>query len=497
VEGAVTDPRAPCIIGVAQRTIHPEQGDAPEPLDLWEEMARAAAADCGKASALDAIDDLRVVYSLSWQYDDPPGRLAERLGLPEGGRHYSGLSGTSPQKFLDEAAREILSGRGDLTLVVGGEALATKRRLKKAGRKPEWSFAPEQKPRMPFDDPFHPAEIAHEVFQAYLTFAVFDVARREHLGLSPQKYRRQLGALMAPLSEVAAKNPRAWLRRAYSPQELIEVTPENRMVAYPYTKRLVSVLDIDMAAGVLLASHEKADALGVAPERRVYLRGFCHGRDPVYVAEREELWRSPAMQEASRTALDSAGLGIDDVAYFDLYSCFGSSIQFARDALGLAADDPRPLTVTGGLPFHGGPGNDYLTHSVASLVEILREDPGSVGMVSGVGMHMQNHVFALYSTRPGILTLPDEVAVQARLDAAPKREIRQPATGPATVAAYSVVHGRSGPAWGLAVCELPDGARCYARIHDADLVRSLEESEWVGRSVVLRDGGRGVNRIEP
>lgn len=496
MERAVIDPRLPCIIGVAQRTIHLEEGDAPEPLDLWEEMARAAAADCGNASAHRAIDDLRVVYSLSWQYDDAPGRLAERLGLLEGGRHISGLSGTSPQKFLDDAAREILAGRRDLVLVVGGEALATKKRLKQEGRKPEWSFRPEQKRGMPFDDPFHPAEIAHEVFQAYLTFAVFDVARRAHLGLSPEENRRQLGELMAPLSEVAAKNPRAWLRRAHSPQELIEVTPENRMVAYPYTKNLVSIMDIDMAAGVLLASQEKADALGVAPERRVYLRGFCYAQDPVYLAEREELWRSVAMEEASRAALRSAGVGIDEIAYFDLYSCFGSSINFARDALGLAADDPRPLTTTGGLPFHGGPGNDYLTHSVATLVEILREDPGSVGMASGLGMHMHNHVFALYSTRPGILALPDEAAVQAKVDAAGKREIRQPAAGPATVAAYSVVHGRQGPAWGLAVCDLPDGARCYARVHDADLTCSMEESEWVGRSVELRDGGRGVNLIE-
>ncbi len=494
--GEVIDPRSPCVIGVAARTIHPEEGDAPEPLDLWEEMCRVAAADSGGADVLAAVDSLQVVYSLSWQYDDPPARLAERLGLEGGARHYTGLSGTSPQKRLQAAAAEILAGRSDVAITVGAESLATKKRLAKVGEKPAWSFRPQEKPAMPFDDPFHPAEIAHQVFQAYLTFAVFDVARRAHLGLSPEAHRPRLGELFAPMSRIAAANPDAWLRDERSAAEIALVTAQNRMVAYPYPKYTIAILDVDMAAAVIIASHEKADALGVPRDRRVYLRGWCHARDPVYVAERDDLWRSAGMKEASGAALTCAGVGIDDIAHLDLYSCFGSSIEFATDALGLAADDARPLTVTGGLPFHGGPGNNYMTHAVATMVQKLREDSSALGMVSGVGMHMTNHVFAVYSAEPGVVVLPDEGAVQARVDASPRREIRNTATGAASVAAYSVVHDRKGPAWGLAVCDLPEGDRCYARVEDRDLLKEMEETEWVGRDVKLVDAGGGVNRIE-
>ncbi len=490
------DPRSPCVICVAQRTVHPEEGDAPEPLELWEEMCRSAAADSGGAGVLAAVDSLQVVYSLSWQYDDPPARLAERLGLRDGARHHTGLSGTAPQKRIQTAAAEIMAGRSDVAIAVGAEALATKKRIQKSGEKPAWSFRPEEKPALPFDDPFHPAEIAHQVFQAYLTFAVFDIARRAHQGLSPEEHRRSLGELFAPMTRIAAANPNAWLRDERSAAELVEVTGQNRMVAYPYPKYTVSVLDVDMAAAVIVASHEKADALGVPRDRRVYLRGWCHAKDPVYVAEREELWRSIGMEEASRAALSCAAAGIDDVAHLDLYSCFGSSLGFAADALGLAADDPRPLTVTGGLPFHGGPGNNYMTHAVATLVQKLREDPSALGMVSGVGMHMTNHVFALYSAEPGALEPPDEAAVRARVEAAPRRSIRNTATGVARVAAYSVVHRREGPAWGLAVCDLPEGDRCYARVDDLQLMEQMEETEWVGRDVKLVDAGNGVNRIE-
>ena len=202
------------------------------------------------------------------------------------------------------------------------------------------------------------------------------------------------------------------------------------------------------------------------------------------------------MEEASTAALSSAGVGIDDVAYLDLYSCFGSSIEFAADALGLATDDSRPLTVTGGLPFHGGPGNNYMTHAVASVVQKLREDPSAVGMVSGVGMHMTNHVFAVYSAQPAVVKPPDEAAVQARVDAPPKRKIRNAATGSARVAAYSVIHGREGPSHGLAVCDLPEGDRCYARVDDLPLMGEMEQTEWVGRDVVLVEAENGVNRIE-
>ena len=226
------DPRAPCVIGVAQRTYRETDGESPEPLVQWEEMCREAASDSRAASVLDVVDSLNVVYSLSWHYDDAPRRLAERLGLGDGARHLSGLSGTSPQVMLQNAAAEILAGRCEAAIVVGGEALATRRRLKKEGRRPEWSFRPSEKPRPPFDDPFHPAEIAHEVFQAYLTFAVFDIARRAHLGLSPEQNRRQVARLLAPMTRVAAGNPLAWFPVERSEEEIRTPTPSNRTVAY-------------------------------------------------------------------------------------------------------------------------------------------------------------------------------------------------------------------------------------------------------------------------
>ncbi len=492
------DPRATCIIGVARHTWHPDDnGDegAPEPLDMWQHVARSGALDAGTADAADIVSGLEsidVVYSQSWQYDDAVARLAERLGAAPRRRNYSGIGGSVPLVLATEVAKEIRAGNLDLSLIVGAEALATIRRLKKAGQKPEWSFKPADKRRFPMDMEFDPSEVSHQVFEAYLTFALFDNARRAHLGRALEEHRAALGRVMAAMTRIAADDanrPHAWFPVARSAEQITAPTPENRMVAYPYTKLMTSIMDVDMAAAVVLASAEKADALGVPEEKRVYLRGWGYGEDPVHVAGHPDLWRSPAMKAAADAALAGAGIQADDVAHLDLYSCFASSVCFALDALGIAEGDPRAasVTVTGGLPYHGGPGSNYMTHSLAAMTETLRADPGSFGVVSGVGMHMQKHAYGVWSTAPGASVVADPVPYTATTTPVP---IIGSPTGRATVATYSVLHGRDGePERALLVCDVsegPGGGRCYAFLEGgAAALGGAEADELIGRTVTL------------
>jgi acetyl-CoA C-acetyltransferase len=493
------DQRSPCIIGVAQRTWRPGRADseAPEPLLMWDEVARAAAADTGRSDVLSLLESAQIVYCQTWPYDDPVTRLCERIGAEPRHRLYSGIGGTTPQVLVNETAEAMLRGDYDLALVTGAEALDTVRRAKKRGERLAWSHRDPEKKPFPFEAPFHPAEVAHEVFQAWLTFAIFDIGRRAHTGAEPGAHRERLGRLLAPMSEIAAANPYAWFPMARSADELITATPANRMVGYPYTKYMVSVMDVDMAAALVVATHEKADALGVPRDRRVYLRSWAYGEDPHYVAEHGDLWRSPAMEITSRSVLDGGGFGIDDVAHLDLYSCFASSVLFARDALGISETDERAVTVTGGLPFSGGAGSDYVTHSIAAMAERLRSDPGSLGLLSGVGMHMTKHVYALYGTEPGRVAPPDNAALARALAEAPRATIHDVYNGPATIAAYSVAHGRDGEAeWGLAVCDMPAGGRAYAKMLERDLLVDAEREELVGTAVELVAGDANVNVVK-
>jgi acetyl-CoA C-acetyltransferase len=467
---------------------------------MWENVAREAATDAGAPNLLAALDSIQIVYCQTWQYDDAVARLAARIGADPKHRYYSGIGGTTTQQLVNGISEAMLRGEMDLALITSAEALATKRQRKRDGERWVGSFPPADKRAFPWESPPDPIEVAHEVFQAWLTFAVFDSARRAELGIGLDAYRAEIGEMLAPMTQIAARNPHAWYRVERSAREIVDARPDNRMVGYPYTKYMVSVMDVDMAGALVLATQARADALGVPADKRVYPRGWCYARDPVLVAEHPDLGRSPAMAAAAAEAMRVAGIGIDDVGHLDLYSCFASSLHFARDALGLTSGDPRGLTVTGGLPYHGGPASGYLTHSIAAMVETLRADRESAGIVSGVGMHMTKHVFGVYAAQPRAVTPPDAAEVQRVTDRAGHARVVAEHHGEAAVGAYSVVHGRDGqPEWALLVCDLPDGSRTYAQVRDPALCLAAESSELVGTAVNIETrtltGPAGEQRV--
>lgn len=481
------DPRTPCVIGVAQQTVRPREGIAPEPLAWWERVARLAADDAGAAKVLELLDSVRVVYCQSWPYDDPAGRLAERLGAAPRHRDYSGIGGTVPLGLLADAARQIAAGTIDSALVVGAEALATKRALKKAGERAAWSHRHPQPPQFPMERMPPASELNHQVFQAWETFALFDSARRAARGQSIEAEAAERGAFMAPMTEVAAANPHAWFPVARGAEELVTPTPSNRLVGWPYTKLTVAIMDVDMAAAAVVVSSGLADQLGVPADKRIYLRGYAYAEDPWPVAGHPDLSSSPAMARAARGALGRAGLEPGELTALDLYSCFAASVRFGCDALGIDVRDPRGVTVTGGLPFAGGPASNYTLHSVAAMTERLRGAPGAHGLVTGVGMHMTKHAWLVLSAEPGGPGEPEPAP------APEERPVVEGYAGPATVAAYTVAHGRDGRAEsGLLVLDLPDEGRGYARVREPDLLADAESRELVGQPVTVTTEN-GVN----
>ncbi|NUR84821.1 MAG: acetyl-CoA synthetase [Nonomuraea sp.] len=472
------DPRTPCLIGIAQRTIREQPG--PEPLDLWESAAREAAADA--RLPVERLDSIQIVYTDSWQYDSPVGRLAERLGAAPRHRAYSKVSGTSPQLLIGEAASRIAAGELDSALVTGAEALATRRAYRQAGERVPWSHAADPKPPYGWERPPHPAELAHELFMPVHTYAIMETARRASLGMTIEEEMLDRGRMMAPMTEVAAANPYAWRRTARTPDELVK---GNRFVGWPYTRNTVAVMEVDQAAAVVLASAELADRLGVPAERRIYLRGWAYAEDTWEVAARPALGSSRAIGAAAEAAFERAGLGLDDMDALDVYSCFAVALRQACDAIKLDPLDRRGLTVTGGLPYAGGPASDYVLHSTATMAGLLRAQSGH-GLVTGVGMHLTKHTYAVWSSEPGG-RLGDATPVFT----ASGVPVEGSYEGPAVVAGYTVAHGRDGePEKAILVVDLPNGARAHAHVLDPALMSDAMSHELVGRPVRLRTDGR-------
>ncbi|MER7613760.1 acetyl-CoA synthetase [Nonomuraea wenchangensis] len=475
------DSRTPCLIGIAQRTVREQPG--PEPLDLWEEVARAAADDA--RLPVERLESIQIVHTDSWQYDSPVGRLAERLGAAPRHRAYSKVSGTAPQTLIGAAAAGIAAGEFTCALVTGAEALATRRAYRRAGERTPWSHPADPKPPYGWERPPSPAELAHGLVLPVHTYPIMETARRAALGISVEEEMRERGRLLAPMTEVAAANPYAWRRTPRGPGELVT---GSRFVGWPYTRDTVAVLEVDQAAAVVLASTALADRLGVPRDRRVYLRGWAYGEDTWEVAARPALGASEAIPRVAAAAFARAGLGLADMDALDVYSCFAIALRQACDAIGLDPYDRRGLTVTGGLPYAGGPASDYVLHSTATMAGLLRAQAGH-GLVTGVGMHLTKHTYAVWSSEPG-----GRLGGAAPVFTATGVPVVDVHEGAATVAGYTVAHGRDGAAErGILVVDLPGGGRAHAVVEEPALLAEAESRELVGQRVRLVSPDGKVN----
>jgi acetyl-CoA C-acetyltransferase len=331
-------------------------------------------------------------------------------------------------------------------------------------------------------------------------YPLFENALRARRGESLEEHRVRLGELMAPFTRVAAANPHAWFPVARSAEELVRVGPENRLVAFPYPKYLNAVIETDQAAAVLVASAGAARRLGLPAARDVgWWGGGGAVEIPWFATERPDFSACPALGSAARAALAEARVEVDALAHLDLYSCFPVAVELACEALGLAEDDPRGLTLTGGLPYAGGPGNDYCLHAVAAAVECVRERGGSA-LVTGNGWYLTKHSASVLGpgARPVAAARAEAPAPAAAPGSTGAPPFAEEAAGAARVETYTVEYDRAGaPARGIVVGRQDDGRRFLAELPpDPLLLEAFAAVEGVGREgrVAVHDGR---NRFEP
>ncbi|MFA5883912.1 MAG: acetyl-CoA acetyltransferase [Acidimicrobiia bacterium] len=487
------DPRTPVIVGVGQLNRRPgeaELPDATEPVAMMAEVVRAAAADAGVGDTLlSRMTGVRVMRVTEWHYADAAGLLASTLGIAPPDREVSGLGGNSVQRLLTEAADAIQRGEHDAVVLCGAEAAHSVALARKVG------FALPWMPDTPTADdappsPRHPAEDAAGLRSVREFFPLLDNAIRGRTGATIPEHTARIGRMWSNYSLVAAANPYAWSPRVRTPDEITTVTADNRMICFPYTKVMNAYARVDQAAAVIVCSVEVARALGIGEDRWVFpLAGAtCH--EHWFVSERDDLGVSVGMRANADAVLGAAQVDIDDVRHLDLYACFPAPPQLAADALGVPVDDPeRPLTCTGGLAFAGGPGNSYMTHAIANVVGRLREEPGSLGLASGVGWYATTHSAGLYGTRPPADGFR-RVDPQAVVDAGARRAVAEGYEGTGTLETYTVSHDRDGaPERAFLAVLTPDGARAWASSTDLDLMVALETEELLGTEIVF---GRSV-----
>lgn len=476
--------RRPVIVGVGQVTLRGQVWpDLAEPLDLACDAAQEAARDAG-APVLAAVDRLVLPPILCWDYGNAPRLVAERLGL-ECEQVQLKAGGNTPQEGINDAAEALADGRIEMALLAGAECEAARKAARKAGHEVSWTRTEDALPS-PEEHLSHPFELMRQAILPVHIYPLFEPALRAAAGRTPEEHVAWLGRTMSRFTEVAAANPFAWFRERLTPDDVTTPTPGNRMVSTPYTVRMNSFMGVDQGAAVILTTEETARRLGVPEERWVWVWAGADCNDVWYFTEHAGYDRCAAMEACAEEVLGGSGIGVDEVAHFDLYSCNVSVVQLAARALGLDPDDPRPLTVTGGLPYAGGPWNNYTTHAIAAMVTKLRDSEGDLGMVTGNGGFLTKHSFGLYGRRPPERAFHrnDREADEARIVSAPHPRLEEEPFGRGRIEGYTVVHDRDGlPERALALVRLDDKRRTLLNCWDGAVATAMASGEWFGTEV--------------
>jgi acetyl-CoA C-acetyltransferase len=491
------------VVGVGQRTFRFETwDDFVGPVDAMRSVVEAAAEDAGAPRLAREADSVHVVNILSWPLRDPPRALAEALGARAEIREYTCVGGNTPQWLVNRAADNLAAGRSRISVLAGCELMASIRRAAKEGRD---LGAFNQSVEVPLVGKHQKGtldvELAHDADLPVRIYPLLENALRAKEGLSPGEQRRWLGRYGERCSRVAASNPHAWRRTAWSAEEIATPSDRNRMLGYPYTRHLNSEMYVDQAAAAILTTEETARALGVPESKWVYLHGGQDAHDLWFVSERPDLAASPAIEACVGDALGQASIELDRVSFFDLYSCFPVMPRLTLAAMGLSRDEERPITLTGGLPFFGGAGNNYTMHAIAEAVERCRRSPEEFGLVTANGYYATKHSVGVYGASPPARAwgrTPPE-AFQERLALPESLEVDLTPSGRFTVDAYTVWHDRSGaPEYSVLCGRTESGKRAWGRTPEGDLglLEEMMREEWVGRSGRFAGRKGQVNIVE-
>jgi acetyl-CoA C-acetyltransferase len=491
------DPSTPCLVGVAQsvdRTSAPGEGLSPQ--EMMAAVARAAIADSGGrdvAAAIDAVAVVRLFQDSGFgapfgKQDNLPWSVARRIGAAPRRMLYGPVGGNTPQMLVNLFFEQIARGEHEVVLLTACEPIRSQTRALKAGLTLDWGeAAPQPAETLGKETRYATAhEMAHGIALPVNIYPLFENALCAHYGRDPVAHRKAIGELMARFSAVAAANPYAQLPVARSPDEIITPEGDNRYIGYPYTKYLNANMFVDQAAALLMMSSAAADRLGVPVEKRVFLHGSSDTHEKILVSERVNYWSSPAIRVGAREALRAAGAGVADLAHMDLYSCFPSAVEIAADEIGLSQDDPRGLTLTGGLPYFGGPGNAYSMHAIAEVAARCRAVPGSRGLVFANGGYLTRHSFGVWSTEARDFHRADPAGYQADIDAMESPPFTETPAGEGRIETFTVVHDKGVPAFAIVIGRQADGARFLAQMHEG--AGALVDVPVIGRRVTVTAG---------
>ncbi|MEH6568222.1 MAG: hypothetical protein V7709_04040 [Halioglobus sp.] len=455
----------PILIGAGQ--VVQREANSTSPMQLAAMATLEAIKDSGSADIAGHIDticvtklfsDMGALWACKWgRSDNPPQSVAQQIGANPKHRIYTQTGGNEPQSRVIEFAADIARGDRSMVLITGAEAIKNQRHAERNGVTLDWNEH--------FEEPLidrgfgdHVAtsqEMKNGLNNVIYYYALVEQAQRHKLGRSVEEHREAMAKLLVSFSQVAANNPYAQFPGQQSAQDILDAPN----LTHLYTKRMIAQDGVNQGAALIMCSVGKARELGIAESNWIFIHGMAQGRE-LEVSYRDDLSTSPMAGKVAEKALNIAQLDISAVGMIDIYSCFPCAVTTVAEQLGLPTDGTQALTATGGLPYFGGPGNNYSMHGLAEAVQWAKQNPADYAMVTSNGGVLSKHASGVYSHRPSSIdwssqetTLSNETLKRRAVCADP---------GKGTIVTYTVHFDAKGGSHAIIIGETDSGDRFVA-----------------------------------
>ena len=474
------------VIGVSAIQQKGDFENLDEALFLMDQAVKEALSDSGNKSIKDHIDEIRIPKGF-WRYRDPGKWIAKNNDFKTIPTTYVTKIGVLQQNLINEACLKIENGEINASIILGGEARY--KQLRSVIEKKEY-FETKLDENPDFyikakEDLYGDEELEELGAMAVGYYATMETALRKNDNENIEEHQNNIASMYEEFSKVASNNEDAWLDHPYSKKEILETSKKNKMLAYPYNKLHCTSWNVNQSAALIICSEELANKLEIDNKKRVYPISSSENNHMIAIQQRPKLYESLGMIYAAKSInrmMEQLDIRLDA---YDLYSCFPAAVKMFSKSLELGSESPK--TITGSMPYAGGPLNSFVIHSTVKMIQKIRALEARHGLVTGVSGMMTKQSFCVWGKEYQEQFIFDDVTERAKLDEKPV-ELSDIAEGEGEIIGYTIIEGSEHASKAVLYLDDEKKHRKVVSSLDKNFINLLMEEEWVGKKVKFKDG---------
>ena len=473
----------PVIVGVGTVQQKGNFDELDEALVLMDLAFKKSLDDTTNHEIKNYIDEIQIPKGF-WRYRDPGKWVAEKNDINNVKTSVTKV-GVLQQNLINSTCNKIINGEIRAGLILGGEARYKMLRAhieNKTFNETELKVNPDYYIKAN-DELQHKVEEEELGLMAVGYYAIIESALRASTNKNFNEYHKDIANLYSEFSRIGSLNDDGWIEEPLTPDEILNQSKKNPLQAFPYNKYHCTSWNVNQSCSMIICSEELADKLNIPKTKRVYPLASSETNHMITPIQRPNITDPKGMKLAAEFILDICASNNIKPNLYDLYSCFPVAVHMFSKSLNV--DLSKEATITGGMPFAGGPLNSYVLHSTIKMILKIRNDNSKIGIVTGVSGMMTKQSYALWSKNPDIEFSFKDFTSEASKEEAPVK-ISSLSDGAGTIIGYTTIKSTNHKK-AVIYLDSDDGKRKLITSSDESIIKSMENEEWVKRKIYFKE----------